>query len=109
MQGDEFLPSFAEGDNSLVVATDSMKNFILKHAADYTGATVEGFLALVSRRFLETYPQMSKVQMTADQIPFEDIPIGLEGSYRPSALVFRYSQNDRATVRRGSRTIRRLD
>ncbi|WP_339255743.1 factor-independent urate hydroxylase [Paenibacillus sp. FSL R5-0713] len=98
VQGDEFLPSFAEGDNSLVVATDSMKNFILKHAADYTGATVEGFLALVSRRFLETYPQMSKVQMTADQIPFEDIPIGLEGSYRPSTLVFRYSQNDRATA-----------
>ncbi|NUU78880.1 factor-independent urate hydroxylase [Paenibacillus xylanilyticus] len=98
VQGDEFLPSFTEGDNSLIVATDSMKNFILKHAASYTGATVEGFLAYVSQRLLETYSQMTKVQMTADQIPFADVPIGVDGSYRSSALVFRYSQNDRATA-----------
>ncbi|KAF4326253.1 hypothetical protein G195_000249 [Phytophthora kernoviae 00238/432] len=108
VQGDEFLPSFIEGDNSRVVATDSMKNFILVHAADYTGASVEGFLAYVSQRFLETYPQMSKVQMTADQIPFEDVPVRREGSLRASELVFRYSQNERATAaieaqRNGSR------
>lgn len=108
VQGDVFLPSFIEGDNSRVVATDSMKNFILVHAADYTGATMEGFLAYVSQRFLETYPQMSKVQMTADQIPFEDVPVRREGSLRASELVFRYSQNERATAaieaqRKGSR------
>ncbi|MGC5772311.1 factor-independent urate hydroxylase [Paenibacillus pabuli] len=98
VQGNEFLPSFIEGDNSRVVPTDSMKNFILKHAADYSGATVEGFLATISRRFLETYPQMNKVQMTADQVSFEDVPIGGEGGFRASELVFRYSQNERATA-----------
>jgi len=98
VQGEAFLPSFTEGDNSCIVATDSMKNFILKHAASYTGATVEGFLAYVSQLFLETYPQMTKVQMTADQIPFEDVPIGVDGSYRSSTMVFRYSQNDRGTA-----------
>src|SRR3954454_16152541 len=54
VEGAAFLSSFTDGDNSLVVATDSMKNFILKHAGDYDGAVLEGFLEFVGRRFLET-------------------------------------------------------
>ena len=37
--GDNFLPAYTRGDNSSVVATDSMKNFILSQARDYEGAT----------------------------------------------------------------------
>ena len=59
VEGDAFLSSFKDGDNTLVVATDSMKNFILKHAGDYEGSTQEGFLEFVARRFLETYPHMT--------------------------------------------------
>lgn len=39
--GDAFLPSFTDGDNTLVVATDSMKNFIQRHLASYEGTTAE--------------------------------------------------------------------
>ena len=40
--GDNFLPAYTRGDNSSVVATDSMKNFILSQAREYEGATLEG-------------------------------------------------------------------
>ncbi len=40
--GDNFLPSYISGDNSKVVATDSMKNFIIKQGLSYSGATLEG-------------------------------------------------------------------
>src|SRR5205807_4957496 len=42
--GDNFLPAYTQGDNSSVVATDSMKNFVLAQALAYDGSTLEGFL-----------------------------------------------------------------
>ena len=52
--GDNFLPAYTEGDNSNVVATDTMKNFVLGQALEYDGATLEGFLYFLGRRFLDT-------------------------------------------------------
>ncbi|WP_128102151.1 2-oxo-4-hydroxy-4-carboxy-5-ureidoimidazoline decarboxylase [Paenibacillus sp. DCT19] len=98
IQGDHLLPSFAEANHSDTLTSEAMNQFVLKHAAEYTGATMEGFLAYVSERFLVTYPQISKIQMTGDQILFEDTLIHTEGRYRASDLVYRYSQNDRATA-----------
>lgn len=98
VKGEPFITSFTEGDNSLVVATDSMKNFILRHAANYTGATVEGFLEYASRCFLDTYPQMSGVRMSAEQVPFEHIPVGNTEGIAPSDLVFKYSHNECASA-----------
>src|SRR4051794_14834291 len=56
--GDHFLPAYTQGDNSMVVATDSMKNFVLRQALAYDSATCEGFLAFLGQGFLETYPEM---------------------------------------------------
>ncbi|NJK79280.1 MAG: hypothetical protein HC893_02950 [Chloroflexaceae bacterium] len=33
--GNNFLPAYTEGDNSMVVATDTMKNFILRESLQY--------------------------------------------------------------------------
>src|SRR4051812_48461556 len=35
-------PAYTEGDNSQVVATDTMKNFIHQVAIEFEGATLEG-------------------------------------------------------------------
>jgi urate oxidase len=98
VEGEEFLPSFTDGDNSMVVATDSMKNFVLHHAGEYEGATVEGFLDFVGRRFLETYSQIEAVRMSADELPFEErlVPSEGDGEFEPSDLVFRVSNNESA-------------
>ncbi|HEV2662732.1 MAG TPA: hypothetical protein VGU68_19150, partial [Ktedonobacteraceae bacterium] len=42
--GNNFLPAYTQGDNSNVVATDSMKNFVLRQALTFEGATLEEFL-----------------------------------------------------------------
>lgn len=96
VEGDAFISSFKEGDNTLVVATDSMKNFILKHAGDYAGATQEGFLEFVGRRFLETYPQMTCIKISSEKIPFDELPVPTKDRFEPSPLVFRYSLNEQA-------------
>jgi urate oxidase / 2-oxo-4-hydroxy-4-carboxy-5-ureidoimidazoline decarboxylase len=96
VEGEAFFPSFKNGDNTLVVATDSMKNFILKHAGDYQGATQEGFLEFVAHRFLETYSHMTGINISGEQISFEDLPVPTNGTFEPSPLVFRYSLNEQA-------------
>ena len=70
-EGEEFLSSFSEGDNSMVVATDSMKNFVHHQTGEYGGATLEGFLDFVGSRFLDTYSHVEAVRMSADEIPFD--------------------------------------
>lgn len=96
VEGEEFLPSFSEGDNSMVVATDSMKNFVLHQAGEYDGATIEGFLDFVGSAFLETYSQMEAIQMSADEISFEQRQIPTEDGFEASDLVFRQSDDEMA-------------
>ena len=96
VEGDAFLPSFSDGDNSVVVATDTMKNFVHHHLGEYDGATVEGFLHYVGERFLETYSQMSAVRISADELPFEERQVPGEDGFEPSDLVFRVSDAEAA-------------
>jgi urate oxidase / 2-oxo-4-hydroxy-4-carboxy-5-ureidoimidazoline decarboxylase len=69
--GENFLPSYTEGNNSMVVATDTMKNFVYAQALEYDGATLEGLAAFLARRFVETYPHMHVVRVRIDEVPFE--------------------------------------
>lgn len=96
--GDNFLPAYTHGDNSMVVATDSMKNFILAQALEYHGATLEGFLALLGRRFLATYPHMERLRLSGTEQPFVEavVPHATEGSFGPSDRLFARSHDDRA-------------
>ena len=70
---DNFLPSYTEGDNANVVATDSMKNFVLKKALEFDGATLEGYLWFVGREFLSTYGQMKRLRLRGHEIMFEPL------------------------------------
>ena len=40
--GENFMPAYTEGDNRLVVATDTMKNFVHAAALDYEGGLARG-------------------------------------------------------------------
>jgi urate oxidase len=72
--GQGFLPAYTEGDNSAVVATDTMKNVILRRAHAYEGATLEGLLDELGRGFLSTYPAMEGLRLWAAEQPF--LPAG---------------------------------
>jgi urate oxidase / 2-oxo-4-hydroxy-4-carboxy-5-ureidoimidazoline decarboxylase len=69
--GENFLPAYTEGDNSQVVATDTMKNFILRESLAYDGTALEGFLAFLGERFLATYPVMRALRMSARELRFD--------------------------------------
>jgi urate oxidase len=71
--GENFLRAYTEGDNRAVVATDSMKNFILRHGLSYEGATLEGFLGELGRSFLETYDDMAAMGLTGRELRFDQL------------------------------------
>ncbi|MDQ0059822.1 factor-independent urate hydroxylase [Paenibacillus harenae] len=99
VSGESLLPSFTEGDNALVVATDSMKNFILRQTAEYEGNTTEGLLAFISEKFLERYPHLDAVEISADRIPFDAVVVsGGEGGFAPSEVVYRRSRNEHGSA-----------
>ena len=68
--GDSFWSAYTEGDNSQVVATDTMKNFVYAQTLLYEGATAEGLANFLARRFLDTYPQMERLRLTYRELPY---------------------------------------
>ena len=69
--GERFLASYTEGDNREVVATDTMKNFVYATAAEFTGESLEAYVAFLGRRLLTTYPQMERIRVTAREVPLD--------------------------------------
>jgi urate oxidase len=86
--GENFAAAYTEGDNSNVVATDTMKNFVLREALQFDGTTLEGFLAYLGRRFLETYPIMEAVRLSGRELRFD----------RLGEKVFSRSRDDHAVA-----------
>jgi urate oxidase/2-oxo-4-hydroxy-4-carboxy-5-ureidoimidazoline decarboxylase len=71
--GEAFLASWTTGDNTNLVATDTMKNFVLHRAATFSGTTVEGLAAHVGLAMLGVYPDMARLRVTARHLPFAPI------------------------------------
>jgi urate oxidase len=94
--GNNFLPAYTQGDNRNVVATDSMKNFVLRQALDFEGATQEEFLGMLGRRFLQTYAQVESIRLTVRELPFNSVPVPQqnESTFHPSAVLFSRSHGD---------------
>lgn len=87
--GTEFLPAYTIGDNSMVVATDSMKNIIIRKALEFDGCTLEGYLESVGRHFITSYEQVHDVRLQVRELPFPAalVPDG-EGGFRESDVLF---------------------
>jgi len=88
--GERFAAAYTEGDNSEVVATDTMKNFVYATAADFTGRSLEAYVAFLGQRLLETYPQMERIRVSAHEVPLDP------GHHveRGSDVVFRMTRGD---------------
>jgi urate oxidase len=71
LYGDAFWPTYTTGDNTGLVATDSMKNFIQWETANYNGADLPSYCRFLAEKFLATYPQAQGVQVSAVEIPYE--------------------------------------
>jgi urate oxidase len=69
--GENFVAAYTEGDNSEVVATDTMKNFILRESLAWEGETLDGLVAHLGRLFLRTYPVMEAVRVSGREHRFD--------------------------------------
>lgn len=73
--GTDFLPAYTEGDNSNVVPTATMTNFVLRKAREFEGATQESFLHYMAQQLLTQYPIMEAVEVSSKELPFVPAPI----------------------------------
>ena len=72
LEGD-FAASYVDGDNSLVVATDTMKNTAYALAAEHLTGAIETYAAALGRHFLQD-SQVSTVTVSIDEFAWR--PIG---------------------------------
>ncbi len=98
--GTAFMAAYTEGDNRLVVATDTMKNFIHRESLAFSGATLEEWLAFIGRRFLETYPHMERLRVSGVEIPFEPavVPAADGDGWEASEVLFERQHGDRSSA-----------
>ena len=97
--GTAFMAAYTEGDNRLVVATDTMKNFIHRESLAFTGSTLEAWLLFIGSRFLDTYPDMERLRVSGVEIPFQPaiVPAGDgEGGFTTSEVLFARQHGDRS-------------
>jgi urate oxidase len=99
VMGEAFAGAYTHGDNSNVVATDTMKNFIHRESLDFDGATLEGWLFFLGRRFLETYAPMERLRVAGEEIRFDAamVPVG-DGRFEPSGVLFHRRHDDRGVA-----------
>ena len=74
--GDAFWPTYTTGDNTGLVATDSMKNFIQRETLNFAGYDLESLCHFLADKFLNKYPQTDGVQVSAEAIPYRSTPGG---------------------------------
>src|SRR5215470_4392140 len=90
LYGDAFWPTYTTGDNTNLVATDSMKNFIQRESLNFTGNDLESYTLFLAEKFLRIYLQTEEIQVSAIEIPCDPIPGG--------TMAFAPSGPDRATA-----------
>jgi urate oxidase/2-oxo-4-hydroxy-4-carboxy-5-ureidoimidazoline decarboxylase len=73
LYGDAFWPTYVAGDNTGLIATDSMKNFVQRETINFEGYDLEGFCRFLGEKFLEKYPQVEGLQVSAVELPHERI------------------------------------
>ena len=73
LYGDAFWQSYAAGDNTGLIATDSMKNFIQRETLNFPGADLEGLCRFLGEKFLGKYSQVEGLQISALEIPYVQI------------------------------------
>ena len=91
LYGDSFWPTYVTGDNTKLVATDSMKNFIQRETLNFTGSDLESYTLFLADKFMRAYPLTEGIQVSATEVPYAPVP---EGN-----MAFTPSGAERATAR----------
>jgi urate oxidase len=80
LEGD-FASSYVDGDNSLVVATDTMKNTVYALAGEYLTGAIEGFGSVLARHFLRD-PQVARATVSIQEHAWRPIGEATDAFFR---------------------------
>ncbi len=90
----DFGRAYTEADNTTSVATDTIKNLVNVVAHESLGAEAEPFCQAVAARFLDRYPQVARVTVTAHETRWQRLV--LDGQPHPHS--FTLDANGKPTV-----------
>lgn len=71
--GQSFWPTYTTGDNTNLVATDSMKNFVQRETLTFTGGDLESYARFLAEKFLSIYSQAEGIQIEAIEVPYTSV------------------------------------
>src|SRR5580698_783520 len=74
--GDAFWPTYTTGNNTDLIATDSMKNFIKRETMNFAGDDLESYSRFLAEKFIDIYPQVEGAQVSASRIPYDALSGG---------------------------------
>jgi len=85
LAGPDFGGCYYEGDNSKIVATDSMKNTVYVIGARNELKSIEEYGLALAKHFLDDYKHVDEVHIRIDEDVWSQIPI--EGGLHPTSFV----------------------
>ena len=84
IEGD-FARAYTHADNSTSVSTDTIKNVVNIVARENTGLCTEEFCQVLAKKYLDTYPQVTSVAITAHETKWSRLSFG--GKPHPHSFV----------------------
>ncbi|MDQ3689654.1 MAG: urate oxidase [Chloroflexota bacterium] len=99
VRGEVFIDAYTKGDNRLVVATDTMKNFIHAISLRARARTLEEWLLEVGTAFLDTYPHMERLTMLGRDLPYPAAVVAGTDGFEASDRLFSRDRGDYGTAR----------
>jgi urate oxidase len=93
IEGD-FARAYTNADNSTSVSTDTIKNVVNVVARQNTGLSTEDFCLVLAQKYLDSYPQVSSVSITAHETKWSRLSFG----GKPHPHSFTLDSNGKPTV-----------
>jgi urate oxidase len=107
VEGD-FARTYTDADNTGTVSTDTIKNVVNIVARENTGLCTEDFCQVLARKYLDLYPQVTSVAITAHETKWSRLSFGgkphphsfvLDGNGKPTVEVV--TTRERSTLTSG--------
>jgi urate oxidase len=84
LEGD-FARAYTDGDNSTSIPTDTIKNIVNVVARENTSLGAEEFCQVLAKRYLDLYPQVATVSVTAHETKWNRL--SFDGKPHPHSFV----------------------
>jgi urate oxidase len=81
----EFSAAYAQGDNSLVIPTDTMKNTVYAFARELDPCELETFAWTLGSHFVETFEHVSHAAVRVTETPWQRLMV--DGESQPHAFL----------------------